>query len=56
MNPSVQLTNAIEVPSPLLSSMQDLTTVSLGGTGTIDHLINGLGTAANSTSNIQTYN
>ena len=56
VNPSVQLTNALEVPSPLLSSMQDLTTVSLGGTGTIDHLINGLGTPANSSSNIQTYN
>ncbi len=56
VNPSVQLTNALEVPSPLLSSMQDLTTVSLGGTGTIDHLINGLGPAANSSSNIQTYN
>jgi hypothetical protein len=48
VNPSVKLASAIEVPAAGLSGMfHDMTTVSLGGTGEITHILNTEGGTAN---------
>ena len=48
-NPQVKLHSAIEAPAVVLNGamFHDVTTVSLGGTGEITHVINGLGDTAN---------
>jgi uncharacterized repeat protein (TIGR02543 family) len=58
VNPAVQLDNAIEVPLSGLNGgmFHDMVTVSLGGIGTINHLIDGQGLPANATNNIETLN
>jgi hypothetical protein len=52
-NPSIILTNAIEVPTAGLNGamMHSMTTVSLGGVGEITHIIDGFGAAANPANN-----
>jgi len=52
VNSSVQSANAIESPSGSGIQFNDLVTVSLGGTGTIDHIINGQGGTVNSSSTV----
>ncbi len=56
VNPAVQLDNAFEVPTSGLNGamMHNLTTVSLGGVGTINHILDGYGTAVNSTTQLAT--
>jgi len=51
----VQLQNAIEVPSSSLNGamFHDMVTVSLGGVGTIDSIIDGYGGTANATNEVQ---
>ncbi len=50
-NPDVKLQNAIEAPNSKIglngAMFHDMTTVSLGGTGEITHVIDGWGSAAN---------
>lgn len=46
VNPSLHATQSFEVPDTRGVVMHDLTTVSLNKAGTIDHVINGRGTAA----------
>jgi hypothetical protein len=46
VNPSLHATQSFEVPDRRGVVMHDLTTVSLNKAGTIDHVINGQGTAA----------
>ncbi|WP_158067171.1 adenylyl cyclase [Tersicoccus sp. Bi-70] len=46
VNPSLHATQSFEVPDAPGVIMHDLTTVSLNKAGTIDHVINGQGTAA----------
>ena len=46
MNPSLHATQSFEVPNTPGVVMHDLTTVSLNKAGTIDHVINGQGSAA----------
>ncbi|MEH0109966.1 adenylyl cyclase [Tersicoccus sp. MR15.9] len=46
VNPSLHATQSFEVPDTPGVVMHDLTTVSLNKAGTIDHVINGQGTAA----------
>lgn len=46
VNPSLHATQSFEVPDTPGVVMHDLTTVSLNKAGTIDHIINGQGTAA----------
>ncbi len=53
-NSSVKAANAIEAPSNAGVKFHNMTTVSLGGTGEITHIINGNGNAANSGSNVAT--
>jgi hypothetical protein len=55
-NSSVQLANAIEVPSSGLNGamFHNMTTVSLGGVGQISSIINGYGAAANSSHTVST--
>jgi hypothetical protein len=54
VDPSVVLGNAIEVPTSGLNGvmMHNMTTVSLGGTGTIAHVIDGFGGTANSSNTV----
>jgi hypothetical protein len=54
VNSSVILGNAIEVPTSGLNGgmIHDMTTVSLGGTGTIEHVIDGYGGTANSSNTV----
>jgi hypothetical protein len=47
-NPSVVLGHSFEVPNNANVRFHDLVTVSLGGTGTISHVINNSGAAVNS--------
>jgi hypothetical protein len=53
-NSSVQSANAFTAPNTSGVQWNDMVTVSLGGTGTIDHVINGTGGTVNS-SNTVTY-
>jgi Ricin-type beta-trefoil lectin domain len=48
VNPSVVEAHSFEVPDTAGVKFHDLVTVSLGGTGTISHVINNTGAAANS--------
>jgi hypothetical protein len=52
VNPSVQSANAFSSPSTPGVKWTDMVTVSLGGTGTIDHIINGQGGTVNSGSTV----
>jgi hypothetical protein len=52
-NPSVVADRAFEVPVTAGVQFHDMVTVSLGGTGTIAHIINNTGAAANSSANVQ---
>jgi len=54
VNSAVKLNNAIEVPSSGLNGamFHNMTTVSLGGVGEITHVIDGFGSAANSSNNV----
>jgi hypothetical protein len=54
VNSSVKLNNAIEVPTSGLNGamIHNMTTVSLGGVGEITHVIDGFGSAANSSNNV----
>jgi hypothetical protein len=49
VDPSLHATNAFEVPVAPGVRMHDLSTVSLNGAGTIDHVINGVGGAVTPT-------
>jgi hypothetical protein len=51
VNPAVVSDRAFEVPDTPGVKFHDLLTVSLGGVGTISHVINNTGAAANSTTN-----
>ena len=51
-NSSVQATNAFEAPDTSGVQFQDLVTVSLGGVGTIDHIINGTGGPSGSSNSV----
>jgi hypothetical protein len=55
VNPAVQLQNAIEVPTSGLDGamFHDMVTVSLGGVGTIDSIIDGYGATANTANQVQ---
>jgi hypothetical protein len=55
-NPSVVLDHSFEVPNTPGVKFHDMVTVSLGGTGTIRHVINGTGGPSNSGSNVATWN
>jgi hypothetical protein len=52
VNSSVQSANAITAPNLSGVQFNDMVTVSLGGVGTIDHIINGVGSAVNSSSTV----
>jgi hypothetical protein len=52
-NSSVVADRAFEVPVTAGVRFHDMVTVSLGGTGTIAHIINNTGNAANSSTNVQ---
>ncbi|MFC1429747.1 discoidin domain-containing protein [Streptacidiphilus sp. N1-3] len=51
VNPAVVSANAFQAPVTANVKFHDLLTVSLGGTGTITHVINSTGDTANSTTN-----
>ncbi len=51
-NPSVVADHAFEVPNTSGVKFHDLVTVSLGGTGTISHIINSSGVPSNSTTSV----
>lgn len=51
-NPGVSAEHAFEVPDNPNVRFQSMVTVSLGGTGTIRHVINGRGGPSNSSSNV----
>ncbi|OCI32878.1 RICIN domain-containing protein [Oerskovia enterophila] len=53
-NPSVVADNAIEAPNRPGIRFHNMTTVSLGGIGTIQHIINGMGATAGPSSNVAT--
>jgi hypothetical protein len=55
-NSSVQSANAITSPNVSGVQWNDMVTVSLGGTGTIDHIINGVGNTVNSGSTVSDLN
>jgi hypothetical protein len=46
VDPTIHAYDAFEVPNAAGVQMHDLLTVSRGGVGTIDHVINGVGAAA----------
>jgi hypothetical protein len=48
VDPTIHATRAFEVPVTPGVKLHDLLTVSLGGVGTIDHVVNDTGTAVNS--------
>ncbi|NUS12027.1 MAG: coagulation factor 5/8 type domain-containing protein, partial [Streptomyces sp.] len=52
VNPSVTAEHAFEVPDNPNVRFQNMVTVSLGGTGTIRHVINDRGGPSNSTTNV----
>ncbi|MFF3247247.1 RICIN domain-containing protein [Streptomyces sp. NPDC002870] len=52
VNPSVTAERAIEAPDNPNVRFQSMVTVSLGGTGTIRHVINGRGGPSNSSTNV----
>ncbi|BFV55329.1 RICIN domain-containing protein [Kitasatospora sp. CMC57] len=52
VNPAVVAEHAFEVPNRSGVRFHDMVTVSLGGTGTINHVINGTGGPSNSASNV----
>jgi len=52
-NSGVQSANAITAPNLSGVQFNDMVTVSLGGVGTINHIINGVGGTANSSSTVQ---
>ncbi|MFG2820529.1 RICIN domain-containing protein [Kitasatospora sp. NPDC048365] len=52
VNPGVVAEHAFEVPNRSTVRFHDMVTVSLGGTGTINHVINGTGGPSNSSSNV----
>ncbi|MFJ5262206.1 coagulation factor 5/8 type domain-containing protein, partial [Streptomyces sp. NPDC088387] len=52
VNPSVAAENAIEAPNSPNVRFTSMVTVSLGGTGTIRHVINGRGGPSNSSTNV----
>ncbi|PIB04321.1 RICIN domain-containing protein, partial [Streptomyces sp. HG99] len=52
VNPSVVADRAIEAPAVSGVRFHDMVTVSLGGTGTISHVINNLGGPSNSSTNV----
>ena len=52
VNPSVVSANALTSPSSSGVQWNDMVTVSLGGTGTIQHIINGTGGTVNSSSTV----
>lgn len=51
-NPSVVLAHSFEVPATPNVKFHSLVTVSLGGTGTISHIINNTGGPSNSSTNV----
>ncbi|MFG2039618.1 ricin-type beta-trefoil lectin domain protein [Dactylosporangium sp. NPDC048998] len=51
-NPSVVLGHSFEVPQNANVKFHDMVTVSLGGTGTIAHIINNTGGPSNSSTNV----
>jgi hypothetical protein len=58
-NSGVQSANAITAPNLSGVQFNDMVTVSLGGVGTIDHIINGVGNTVNSgntVSDLTSYN
>ncbi|MER5862984.1 RICIN domain-containing protein [Kitasatospora sp. NPDC002040] len=52
VNPGVVAEHAFEVPNRSGVRFHDMVTVSLGGTGTISHVVNGTGGPSNSGSNV----
>ncbi|QMU75766.1 ricin-type beta-trefoil lectin domain protein [Streptacidiphilus sp. PB12-B1b] len=52
VNPAVTADHAIEAPDTSGVKLHDMVTVSLGGTGTIDHIVNGTGAAVDSGSTV----
>ena len=52
VNSSVQSANAITAPNLSAVSFNDMVTVSLGGVGTIDNIINGVGGTVNSSNTV----
>jgi hypothetical protein len=52
VNPGVAAERAIEAPNTSGVRFQSMVTVSLGGTGTIRHVINGTGGPSNSSTNV----
>ncbi|MET4643366.1 hypothetical protein ABID95_003103 [Streptomyces atratus] len=52
VNPSVTAEHAIEAPNNANVRFKDMVTVSLGGTGTIRHVVNDRGGPSNSTTNV----
>ncbi|MEY9938475.1 ricin-type beta-trefoil lectin domain protein [Streptacidiphilus sp. MAP5-3] len=52
VNPSEVADHAIEVPDTSGVALHDAMDVSLGGTGTIDHIVNGTGATVNSSSTV----
>jgi hypothetical protein len=55
-DPSVVAEHAFEVPNTAGVKFHDMITVSLGGTGTINHIIDSSGGPSNSSSNVATLN
>jgi hypothetical protein len=51
VNPAIVETSSFEAPNTPGVKFHDLLTVSLGGVGTISHIINSTGSAVNSTTN-----
>jgi hypothetical protein len=52
VNPSVVSANALTSPNSSGVQWNDMVTVSLGGTGTIENIINGVGATVNSSSTV----
>jgi len=52
VNPTVHATRAFEVPNTQGVNLHDILTVSLGGVGVIDHVVNDTGAAAQSTTQV----
>jgi hypothetical protein len=46
VDPTIQATRAFEVPDMPAVKLHDVLTVSLGGVGVIDHVVNNTGAAA----------
>jgi len=52
VNPTVHATRAFEVPNTQGVNLHDILTLSLGGVGVIDHVVNDTGAAAQSTTQV----